>query len=50
MINKNAYIMVKEVKQFKNYVLRSHTKVIIQHVAIRYAFIQKELEKSEETR
>lgn len=35
--------VVKDVKQFRPYILKCHTKVIVPHPAVRSLFIQKEL-------
>lgn len=41
-IDTKAYVVVKKIKQFKPYMLKNHTKVIISHSTIRSLFIQKE--------
>ena len=42
-IDKQAYAVFKEVKQFRPYILKNWTKVIIPHPAVRSLFVQKEL-------
>ena len=41
-IDKQAFSVFKEVKHFRPYLLRSHTKVIVPHTAVRALLIQKE--------
>ena len=42
-IDKQAFAVFKVVKYFRPYLLRSHTKVIVPHTAVRALLIQKEL-------
>ena len=42
-VDKQAYAVFKVVKQFKPYILKNWTKVIVPHPAVRSLFIQKEL-------
>ena len=42
-IDKQAFTLFKVVKHFHPYLLRSHTKVIVPHTAVRALLIQKEL-------
>ena len=42
-IDKQAYVVFKAVKQFRPYILKNRTKVIIPHPAVRSLFVQKEL-------
>ena len=42
-IDKQAYAVFKAVKQFRPYILKNHTKVIVPHPAVRSIFVQKEL-------
>ena len=42
-VDKQAYTVFKEVKQFKPYILKNQTKVIVPHPAVRSLFVQKEL-------
>ena len=42
-VYKQAYAMFKAVKQFRPYILKNRTKVIVPHPAVRSLFIQKEL-------
>ena len=42
-VGKQAYAVFKAVKQFRPYIFKSHTKVIVPHPAVRYLFVQKEL-------
>ena len=41
-IDKQASAVFKAIKHFQPYILRSHTKVIVPHLAIRYFLIQKD--------
>jgi hypothetical protein len=41
-IDKQAFAVFKAVKHFRPYLLRSHTKVIVPHTAVRALLIQKE--------
>ena len=40
---KQAYAVFKVVKQFRPYILKNRTKVIVPHLAVRSLFVQKEL-------
>ena len=42
VIDKQAIVVFKAVKHFYPYLLRSHTKVIVPHTAVRALLIQKE--------
>src|SRR5713226_7701232 len=43
VVDKQAYTVFKAVKQFRPYILKNWTKVIVPHVVVRSLFIQKEL-------
>jgi hypothetical protein len=34
VIDKQAYVVYKELKQFKSYILKNHTKVIVPHLIV----------------
>ena len=42
-VDKQAYVVFKAVKQFRPYILKNKTKVIVPHLTVRTLFIQKEL-------
>jgi hypothetical protein len=42
-IDKQAYVVYKEVKHFRSYVLKNHTKVIIPHPTVRSLFTQEDM-------
>ena len=42
-IDKQAYVVFKSVKQFRPYILKNYTKVIVPHPIVRSLFVQKEL-------
>ena len=42
-VDKQAYLVFKEAKQFKPYILKNRTKVAVPHPAVRSLFVQKEL-------
>ena len=42
-MDKEAYTVFKVVKQFRTYILKNQTKVIVPHPAVRSLFVQKEL-------
>ena len=42
-IDKQAYAFFKAVKQFRPYILKNCTKVIVPHLAVQSLFVQKEL-------
>ena len=42
-VDKQAYVFFKAVKQFKPYILKNRTKVIVPHPAVQSLFVQKEL-------
>ena len=42
-MDKQAYAVFKEVKQFRPYILKNRTKVIVPHPALRSLFVKKEL-------
>ena len=41
--DKQAYVVFKAVKQFRTYILKNRTKVIVPYLAVRSLLIQKEL-------
>ena len=43
VVDKQAYTIFKEVKQFRPYILKNRTKDIVPHPASRSLFVQKEL-------
>ena len=42
-IDKQAYVVFKVVKQFRPYIVKNWTKVVVPYPAIRSLFVQKEL-------
>ena len=42
-VDKQAYVVFKAIKQFRPYILKNRTKVIVLHPAVRSLFVQKEL-------
>ena len=42
-VDKKAYAIFKVVKQFRPYILKNRTKVIVPHLVVRSLFVQKEL-------
>ena len=42
-VDKQAYAIFKEVKQFRPYILKNMTKVIVPHLTVRTIFVEKEL-------
>ena len=42
-IDKQAFMVFKAMKHFQPYLLRSHTKIIVPLLVVRYVLIQKEL-------
>ena len=42
-VDKQAYAFFKVVKQFRPYILKNRTKVIVPHPTVRSLFVQKEL-------
>ena len=42
-MDKQAYAIFKAVKQFRPYILKNQTKVVVPHLAVRSLFVQKEL-------
>ena len=42
-IDNQDFVVFKAIKHFQPYLLRSHTKIIVPHSAVRYLLIQKEL-------
>jgi hypothetical protein len=42
-IDKQAYAVYKEVKHFKSYILKNHTKVIVPHPAVQSLFTQQDM-------
>ena len=45
-VDKQAYAVFKAVKQFRPYILKNRTKVIVPHPAVRSLFVQNELGES----
>ena len=43
VVDKRSYVVFKAVKQFRSYMLKNQTKVIIPHPTVRTLFIKKEL-------
>ena len=43
VVDKQAYVVFKAVKQYRPYILKNHTKLIVPHLAARSLFVQKEL-------
>ena len=48
-VDKQSYVVFKAVKQFRPYILKNRTKVIVPHLAVRSLFVRKELGEEEET-
>ena len=42
-VDKKDYAFFKAVKQFRPYILKNRTKVIVPHLTVRSLFIQKDL-------
>jgi len=42
-VEKKSYAVFKSIKHFKPFLIKSHTKVIFQHLSIRILLIQKDL-------
>ena len=42
-MEKQAYVVFKVVKQFRPYILKNRTKVVVPHPIVRSLFVQKEL-------
>ena len=42
-IEKQSYVFFKAMKQFRPYILKNRTKVIVPHPTVRSLFVQKEL-------
>ena len=42
-VDKKAYAVFKAVKQFRPYILKNRTKVVVPHSTVRTLFVQKEL-------
>ena len=42
-MNKQAYVVFKAIKQFRPYILKNWTKIIVPHLTVRSLFVQKEL-------
>jgi hypothetical protein len=42
-IDKHDYVVYNEVKHFRYYILKNHTKVILPHPAVRSLFTQQEM-------
>ena len=40
-VDKKAYAVFKEIKQFKPYILKNRTKVIVPHLGVKSPFVQK---------
>jgi hypothetical protein len=45
VIDKKAYAVYKAMKQFRSYILKNHTKVIVPHPAVQSLFSQHEMEE-----
>ena len=43
IVDKQDYVVFKSLKQFRPYILKNRTKVIVPHPAVRSLFVQKEL-------
>ena len=43
VVDKHAYAVFKAVNQFRPYILKNHTKVIVPNPVVRSLFVQKEL-------
>jgi hypothetical protein len=43
LVDKQAFVVHKAIKQFRPYILKNHTKVIVPHPEVRSMFVQKEL-------
>ena len=43
VVDKQAHVVFKAMKQFRPYILKNITKVVVPHPAVRTLFIQKEL-------
>ena len=43
VVDKQAYAVFKAVKQFRPYILKNRTRVIVPHPVVRSLFVQKEL-------
>jgi hypothetical protein len=43
LVDKKAFVVHKEIKPFRTYIFKNHTKVIIPHPEVRSLFFQKEL-------
>ena len=42
-VDKQAYVVFKAAKQFRPYILKNRTKVIVPHPVVRSLFVKKEL-------
>jgi hypothetical protein len=42
-VDKHDFFVHKAIKQFRPYILKNHTRVIIPHLEVRYLFVQGEL-------
>ena len=42
-VDKQAYLVFKATKQFRPYILKNRTKVVVPHPAVRSRFVQKEM-------
>jgi hypothetical protein len=42
-IDKQAYVVYKAVKNFRSYILKNHTKVIVPHPIVQSMFTQQEM-------
>jgi hypothetical protein len=42
-VEKKWFVVFKEVKHFRPYLLKYHSKVIVPHLAVRSLFVEKEM-------
>ena len=42
-VDKQVYVVFKAAKQFRPYILKNRTQVVVTHPAVRSLFVQKEL-------
>jgi hypothetical protein len=43
LMEKQAFVVHEEIKQFRSYILKNHTKFIVPHLEVRSLFVKKEL-------
>jgi hypothetical protein len=48
MVDQQEYIVFKEVKHFRSYLLKSRIKVVVPYLVVRNLLVQKELGKKRE--